>query len=179
VEAGAERATEELEPVHDFDLLYERFRLPLYRTIRGIVLEAATAEDLTQETFERAYRSRHSYRGGTSVAAWLHRIAVHAAISHLRRQKVARLVMPRLYLPGGSAQEQVEDRSLAERALQALSPKQRAVVVLSFYARMSRQEIARVLDIPPGTVASRLGAAMEAMRAALAEADPRGRLESR
>ena len=179
MELGADRAAEQLEPVHDFDLLYERFRLPVYRTIRGIVLEAATAEDLTQETFERAYRSRHGYRGGTSVGAWLHRIAVHAAISHLRRQKVARLVMPRLYTPGGSAQEQVEDRSLAERALQALSPKLRAVVVLSFYARLSRQEIARVLDIPPGTVASRLGAAMEVMRAALAEADPERSQESR
>ena len=177
MEVGAERENDQLEPARDFDLLYERFRLPVYRTIRGIVLDAATAEDLTQETFERAYRSRHGYRGGTSVGAWLHRIAVHAAISHLRRQKVARLVMPRLYVPAGSAQDQVEDRSLVERALHALSPKLRAVVVLSFYARLSRQEISRVLDIPPGTVASRLGAAMEVMRTTLAEANPRGNLE--
>jgi RNA polymerase sigma factor (sigma-70 family) len=87
---------------------------------------------------------------------------------------VARLLIPKLYVPGTSAQEEVEDRSLAERALSVLSPKLRVVVVLSFYARMSRDEIARTLQIPPGTVASRLGAALEAMRKALAEIDQEG-----
>src|SRR4030088_456477 len=152
-----------------FELLYERFRLPVYRAIRGVALRPAAAEDLTQETFERAYKSRADYRGGSSPGAWLHRIAVNTAISYLRRQRVAKLLIPRLYMPGTPAHEEVEDRSLAERALSVLSPKLRVVVVLSFYARMSREEIARTLQIPPGTVASRLGAALAAMRQAPAE----------
>lgn len=172
-----DRSRGEPDPVSEFELLYERFRLPVYRAIRGIVLDAAAAEDLTQETFERAYKSREEYRGGSSPGAWLHRIAVNTALSYLRRQRVAKLLIPKLYVPGTSAQEEVEDRSLAERALGVLSPKLRVVVVLSFYARMSRNEIARTLQIPPGTVASRLGAALDAMRKALAEIDQEGRPE--
>src|SRR3989454_11970717 len=119
---GAERSAQDIDPATDFDLLYERFRLPVYRAIRGIVLDAAAAEDLTQETFERAYKSREEYRGGSSPGAWLHRIAVNTALSYLRRQRVAKLLIPKLYVPGTSAQEEVEDRSLAERALGVLSP---------------------------------------------------------
>ena len=76
------------------------------------------------------------------------------------------------------ADEQVEDRTLAVRALAALSPKLRAVVVLSFYARMTREEIARTLNLPPGTVASRQSSAMEIMRKALAEPAGRGQVSS-
>jgi RNA polymerase sigma-70 factor, ECF subfamily len=165
---GVERATEDLDPAKDFDLLYERFRLPVYRAIRGIVLDAAAAEDLTQEAFERAYKSRDRFGTGGSPGAWLHRIAVNLSISYLRRQRLARLVLPRLYVPYHSPNEQVEDRTLVVRALAALSPKLRAVVVLSFYARLTRDEIAHILNIPRGTVASRQNAAMEIMRKALA-----------
>jgi RNA polymerase sigma-70 factor (ECF subfamily) len=172
---GAERSTREIDPASEFDLLYEQFRLPMYRAIRGIVLDAAAAEDLTQETFERAYKARMNFRAGSSVGAWLHRIAVNLAISYVRRQRLTRLVLPRLYVPHVSHDEQVEDRTLAERALAALSPKLRAVVVLSFYARLTRDEIARILNVPPGTVASRQSSALETMRRALAEPAERAR----
>jgi RNA polymerase sigma-70 factor (ECF subfamily) len=171
---GAERSAHDIDPATDFDLLYEQFRLPVYRAIRGIVLDGAAAEDLAQETFERAYKARGQFRTGSSPGAWLHRIGVNVAISYVRRQRLARLVLPRLYMPQASANEQVEDKTLAVRALAALSPKLRAVVVLSFYARMTREEIARILNVPPGTVASRQSAAMEIMRKALAEPAGRG-----
>lgn len=156
----------------EFQELYSRFRLPVYRTIRGVVLDGPTAEDLTQETVVRAFKARASAVEVLSVGAWLHRIAVNVAISHLRRQKLARMLPVRLFTgsePSGF--EQAESRSLAGRALAALSPKLRAVVVLTYYADMTREEIARTLKIPPGTVASRLGAALETMRRAVAEID--------
>ena len=175
---GAERSANEIDPATEFDLLYEQFRLPIYRAIRGIVLDGAAAEDLTQETFERAYKARGQFRTGSSPGAWLHRIGVNVAISYVRRQRLARLVLPRLYVPPTPADEQVEDRTLAVRALAVLSPKLRAVVVLSFYARMTREEIARTLNLPPGTVASRQSSAMEIMRKALAEPAGRGQVSS-
>jgi RNA polymerase sigma-70 factor (ECF subfamily) len=171
---GAERSAHDIDPATDFDLLYEQFRLPVYRAIRGIVLDGAAAEDLTQETFERAYKARDQFRAGSSPGAWLHRIGVNVAISYVRRQRLARLVLPRLYAPQAPASDGVEDKTLAVRALAALSPKLRAVIVLSFYARMTRDEIARILNVPPGTVASRQSAAMEIMRKALAEPAGRG-----
>ncbi len=158
-EAGREEA---------FQAEYETHRLPVYRTIRAIVLDAATAEDLTQETFERAYRSFMNGLEVESMGAWLHRIAVNLAISHQRRQKLARLLPIRLFLGHSSGEfDQAEARSVVERALAELSPKLRAAVVLHYYQGMTRDEMARVLGVPPGTAASRLGAAMQALRLAL------------
>jgi RNA polymerase sigma-70 factor, ECF subfamily len=166
------RTAPELDSVQDFEATYERYKTTIYRTIRGIVLDAAAAEDLTQETFEKAFRWQQERGEVEAVGAWLHRIAVNAAISHLRRQNLARLLPFRLFLGSGpSPFERVEARTLVTRALAALSPKLRAAVVLHFYAGMTREEIARTLGIPPGTVASRLGAALEAMRRTLSETD--------
>lgn len=155
----------------EFEDYYDSYRVRIYRTIRGIVLDAAAAEDLTQETFEKAFRYRQ--RGGReveSMSALLQRIGVNAAISHVRRRRLASMLPLRLLTTETvSASERVEQRSEAVRALSALNPKLRAVVVLQFYGRMSREEIAEVLGIPLGTVSSRMGAAMQIMRKALSD----------
>jgi RNA polymerase sigma factor (sigma-70 family) len=142
------------------------------------VLDAAAAEDLTQETFEKAFRYQRERGDVESVGAWLHRIAVNAAISHLRRQNLARLLPLRLFLGSGpTGFERVEARTVVSRALADLSPKLRAAVVLHFYAGMTREQIASTLGIPPGTVASRLGAALESMRRTLVETDQKDAAE--
>jgi RNA polymerase sigma factor (sigma-70 family) len=158
----------EPHPVTDFELLYERFRLPVYRFVRGMVLDAESAEDLTRQAFERAYAGRSGYREGLSPSAWLHGFAAELTMSHLRRRRIARFFAGR---PRGEVDSQVVDedsRGGVERALAALSPGLRAVALLRLYARLSPEEIGSILGTSSATVSSRLQAATEVMTAALA-----------
>ena len=154
----------------DVEALYQQHRVRIFRAIAGVVFDDAAAEDLTQETFERAWRSRASYHGAVDeVGAWLYRIAMNAAMSWLRRQRLARLLPTRLFSADSDSGglERVENRHLADVALAALSPKLRVVVVLTYYSGLTRHEIASALGVPSGTVASRLALAQQVMRAAL------------
>jgi RNA polymerase sigma-70 factor (ECF subfamily) len=135
----------------DFELLYESFRLPVYRLIRGMVLDSGAAEE---------------------ASAWLHGIAVNVASSHLRRRRVARFFAGRPRPPGGLEAEEDRRQGSVERALAALSPGLRAVVLLSLYAHLSAEEVALILGTSPETVSSRLHAATEVMAAALARSHP-------
>jgi RNA polymerase sigma-70 factor, ECF subfamily len=157
----------------DIEALYQQYRVRIFRAVAGVVFDDAAAEDLTQETFVRAWRARATFRGSSEeVGAWLYRIAMNAAVSWLRRQRLARLLPVRLFHrtdPGSESLERVESRHLADVALAALSPKLRATVVLTYYSDLTRREVAAALGIPPGTVASRLVIAQRVMRAALGE----------
>jgi RNA polymerase sigma-70 factor, ECF subfamily len=155
----------DLNPATQFPLLFEREYLNVFRTIRAIVLNEHEAEDLTQDTFTRAYRARFRYRPTAPPGAWLHRIAVNTAISYLRRQKLARLLPMRLYqAPDDRDYARSDARTVVEAALAELSPKLRAAVYLHFYLGYSREEVAKALNIPSGTVASRIAKAMAVMR---------------
>jgi RNA polymerase sigma-70 factor (ECF subfamily) len=159
----------DLDPATQFPLLFEREYLNVYRTIRAMVLNDQEAEDLAQESFTRAYRARLRYRPTAPPGAWLHRIAVNTAISHLRRQRLARILPMRLYqAPDDRDYARIEARTVVEAALAELSPKLRAAVYLHFYLGYSREEVGQVLGIPSGTVASRIAKAMVVMRRRLA-----------
>ena len=159
----------ELDPATQFRELYDREYAPVYRAIRAVVLDAAAAEDLTQETFVRAYKARHRYQPTAPPGAWLRRIGVNLAISHLRRQKLARFLPARLYVaPDRREYDQAEARDVVSKALEALSPKLRAAIVLHYYEGLTREEIAGVLGVPAGTVASRIAKAVAIMRKATA-----------
>ena len=155
----------ELDPATQFRELYDREYAPVYRAIRAVVLDPAAAEDLTQETFVRAYRARHRYKPTAPPGAWLRRIGVNLAISYLRRQKLARFLPARLYVaPDRREYDQAEARDVVSKALTVLSPKLRAAIVLHYYDGLTREEIASVLGVPAGTVASRIAKAVAIMR---------------
>jgi RNA polymerase sigma-70 factor (ECF subfamily) len=167
-----DRPDEQLDPVTQFPLLYQREYASIYRTVRAIVLDPGEAEDLTQETFTRAYRARERYRPTAPVGAWLHRIAVNTAISHLRKRRLTRLLPMRLYqTPDDHDYARSEARGICEQALAELSPQLRAAVVLQYFHDYSRDEIAQILGIPSGTVASRIAKAMSLMRRRMGHSD--------
>lgn len=155
----------ELDPKTQFRELYDKEYVSVYRAIRGVVLDSAAAEDLTQETFVRAYRARHRYTPTAPPGAWLRRIGINLAISHLRRQKLARFLPAKLYVaPDRRDYDRAEARDVVSKALAELSPKLRAAIVLHYYEGLTREEIADVLGVPAGTVASRIAKAVAIMR---------------
>jgi RNA polymerase sigma-70 factor (ECF subfamily) len=162
----------QLDPKTQFRQLYDQEFTAVYRAIRAVVLDSAAAEDLAQETFVRAYRARQRYTPTAPPGAWLRRIGVNLAISHLRRQKLARFLPARLYVaPDRRDYDRAEARDVVEKALAALSPKLRAAVVLHYYEGLTREEIAEVLGVPPGTVASRIAKAVAIMRKTMGTAN--------
>jgi RNA polymerase sigma-70 factor (ECF subfamily) len=170
--AEGQSGSRDLDPATQFPLLFEREYHNVFRTIRAMVLNDQEAEDLTQDTFTRAYRARLRYKPTAPPGAWLHRIAVNTAISHLRRQRLARILPMRLYqAPDDRDYARSEARTVIESALAQLSPKLRAAVYLHFYLGYSREEVAHALNIPSGTVASRIAKAMIVMRRCLGTAE--------
>jgi RNA polymerase sigma-70 factor, ECF subfamily len=156
---------EQLDPKTEFRQLYDQEFNSVYRSIRAVVLDSAAAEDLTQETFVRAYRARNRYTPTAPPGAWLRRIGINLAISYLRRQKLARFLPARLYVaPDRRDYDRAEARNVVDKALEALSPKLRAAIILHYYEGLTREEIAEVLGVPAGTVASRIAKAVAIMR---------------
>ena len=132
------------------------------------------AEDAAQETFIQAWLHLSSYRPQTSLRNWLYRIAVNAATDMLRKEK---RILPNDIgdLPLTDARpgpellvSQQERTALVQRAVLSLPEASRAVLVLREYEEMSYHEIADALDIPVGTVMSRLNYARKLLKDKLA-----------
>ena len=131
----------------------------------------SAAEDLVQETFIRLYRYRHRVEQRARFTTFLHTLARHAWVDHLRRSgRTARLHEAwQVEQPEAdtSSAARPGQRMDAARALHLLPEEMRAVVTLLFYQGLSQGEAAEVLDIPVGTVKSRLFNALQRLRGVL------------
>jgi RNA polymerase sigma-70 factor (ECF subfamily) len=131
------------------------------------------AEDAAQEAFIRAWTHLADFRPGTSLRNWLYRIATNAALDVLRREaKIADLALENLSLQDRhSGPEAVflqkENQVTVQQAIMALTEASRSVLVLREYGGLSYQEIASALDIPLGTVMSRLNYARHRLQQTL------------
>jgi len=132
--------------------------------------DAQIAEDAAQETFIQAWLHLSSYRPQTSLRNWLYRIAFNAATDMLRKeQRILPNALEDLQLsdplPGPEAVFSQEERTtLVKKAILSLPDACRAVLVLREYEEMSYHEIAEALDIPLGTVMSRLNYARKLLK---------------
>ncbi|HET9908281.1 MAG TPA: sigma-70 family RNA polymerase sigma factor [Anaerolineales bacterium] len=132
--------------------------------------DAHIAEDAAQETFIQAWLHLSTYRPQTSLRNWLYRIAVNAATDLLRKEKhILPNSLEDLQLTDGqpgpeSLTSQKERIVLVQKAVLALPEASRAVVVLREYEGLSYQEISSTLEIPIGTVMSRLNYARKLLK---------------
>lgn len=137
----------------------------LRRYARALTGERIAADDLVQDTLERAWRKLHLFRAGTDLRAWLFTVMHNVYVNQVRASKLRYsddAAIEELALREPDADGLVV-RDL-DRALLALPPDQREVVLLVALEDMSYEEAARTLEIPIGTVMSRLSRAREKLR---------------
>ena len=155
----------------------------MYRVARRLVGSREEAEDLVQDAYARAFRSWRSFRPGTNLRAWLFRILTNLNIDRGRREQRAPDTQPieegdyylynRLEENGGAPDvDEVVERLSQDSIVQALSSVPhdfRDVIVLVDIGDFSYQDAAQILDIPVGTVMSRLHRGRRLLKQALAE----------
>ena len=156
----------------------------VYRVARRLVSTREEAEDLVQETYARAFRSWRSYTPGTNLRAWLFRILTNLNIDRGRREQRAPASQPleegdyflynRLEADGGPDDEaRIVERLSQDEIVQALAEVPhdfRDVIVLVDIGDFTYQDAAQILDIPIGTVMSRLHRGRRILKKELAEA---------
>lgn len=155
-----------------FEALMDRYHARIDRLAWRIVGDAVAAEEIAQEVFVRAYRALPRFRGEASLHTWLYRITMNLCLTHLRRR--GRRVVPPDVLAAAAAEADPASRVEAEQrqrlvraAVDALPPHYRIVIVLSSVEGLAYQEIADLLEVPLGTVKSRINAAKGLLRRAL------------
>jgi RNA polymerase sigma-70 factor, ECF subfamily len=154
----------------------------MYRVARRLVGSREEAEDLVQDAYARAFRSWRSFRPGTNLRAWLFRILTNLNIDRGRREQRAPDTQPieegdyylynRLEENGATDVDEVVERLSQDSIVQALSAVPhdfRDVIVLVDIGDFSYQDAAQILDIPVGTVMSRLHRGRRILKQALAE----------
>lgn len=154
-----------------FGLIVERYKDRLYNTIYRLVGSAEDARDLVQDTFVKAYENLAGFRGGSSLYTWLFRIAVNTSLSHRRKKKWTRSLTPLTVddesVPGQAWQDPAapdpadplmaaETEKLVQQAIGTLDEEHRTVIVLRDIQHCDYHEIADILEVPAGTVKSRL-----------------------
>ncbi len=181
----ANQTVEDIAP--DFASMALEHASALYRTAYHLAGNAFEAEDLTQETYLRAYRAFAEFRGG-DARAWLFTILRHVFLDECRR----RGRMPTIESAdddalafsthaAGACAPSAESEALrrlpseaVERAFAALPPDWRLVVLLADVEELSYREIADIMGIPLGTVMSRLHRARKRLQERLLDSQPRG-----
>lgn len=155
------------------DALLKRVQTPLFRYIQSLVTETALAEDVLQEVFLRMYRKLHWLREPELFRPWAYRIATNEAFRQLKRQRLwsdrmgeedLLAQLPALPTHTSFAAEWAAQLPQILKMIAALSPASRAVIALYYLHELSLDEVAAVLEIPVGTVKSRLAYGLSQLR---------------
>ena len=147
--------------VSDLEALFREHWPRAHRAAYLVVQDAAAAEDIAQEAFLSALRNLDRFDRRRPFGPWLHRIVVNRAIDWSRARRLR--AEQELGAPGGVDPEPGDAAGLAG-AIAALPPEQRAVIVLRHLLGYTPGEIASLLELPRGTVNSRLRRGLDALQ---------------
>jgi len=157
-----------------YRLIVEKYEQQIARTIVGMLGNSQEAEDVGQEVFIRFYRSLDKFKGDSSLGTYLTRIAINLSLNSIKKQKRLNLFRSndqevfKLEIPDNElSRDQKDTQELVQRGLLQLPKEFRSIIVLRMIEGYSTKEVAKILDIPLGTVLSRLSRAQKKLKAIL------------
>jgi RNA polymerase sigma-70 factor (ECF subfamily) len=162
-----------------FNVLMEAHEQRVFSICYRMLQNREAALDATQDTFLTVFRKADRYQAQAAFSTWLYRVAVNTCYDHLRRQKRKQAdPLPETHDPPDTGTSDLFDaidvRSDIEQALATLTPEFRAAVVLVDLQGMSLEQAADTLDVPTGTVKSRLFRARRQLSEKLGNLRPPG-----
>jgi len=148
-----------------FEQIFNAYKNLVYKTAFLMLGNREDAEDMLQSVFLQVYKSLDTYDSSKAAfTTWLYRITTNKCINHRRKMRFRFLSfnarLENTLVSQGREEKQIENEQMIDHALSNLSDKLRAVIVLRYYWEMSYAEIAQSLEIPLGTVKSRLSQAL-------------------
>ncbi len=169
-----------------FSILVRRWERPIYGLSLRMLGRDEDARDVCQETFLAAFRNLRKFRGDAKFSSWIYRIAINACHSKLRKHSGTTEQSIDLEDEDGRKWELADtdtelmpDRmqrdqlaALIRKALQALPPEMRQVIIMKEYEELTFAEISEIMQIPVSTVKSRLYTGLQQMRARLEKLRP-------
>ena len=155
--------------LYAFDLIVKRYKDQLLNFIYRFVGSQEEAEDIVQETFLRVYRKRKAYKRIAKFSTWIYTIAGNLARTELRRRKRRKLfsvtdmgyedrdyeISDEVYNPESQVDGLIQEE-IIQKEINNLSPKFREVIVLRDVQELSYEEISKIINVPIGTVKSRV-----------------------
>jgi RNA polymerase sigma-70 factor, ECF subfamily len=155
-----------------FGEIVTRYQKMVARTIKAMLGDTVFAEDIGQEVFIKLYYSLSEFRGDAKLSTYIQKIAVNLTLNELKRRKrffsmfsqKANNEMHEFEVADHDTEERKEASEIVNKALLALDPKFRVIVIMRMLQGYTTKETAEILDLPLGTVLSRLSRAQEQLR---------------
>jgi RNA polymerase sigma-70 factor (ECF subfamily) len=155
-----------------FGEIVKRYRKMVARTVKGMLGDSVFAEDIGQEVFIKLYYSLPEFRGEAKLSTYIQKIAVNLTLNEIKRRnrffsmfsQKGNNEMYEVEIAESDGEERRDASELVNKALAFMDPKFRIVVALRMLQGYSTKETSEILDLPQGTVLSRLSRGQEQLR---------------
>jgi len=155
-----------------FGEIVSRYQRMVARTVKGMLGDSVFAEDIGQEVFIKLFYSLKEFRGESKLSTYIQKIAVNLTLNEIKRRKrffsmfsqKANNEMFEFEVADNETEERKEASEIVNKALLAMDPKFRIILTMRMLQGYSTKETAEILDLPLGTVLSRLSRAQEQLR---------------
>ncbi len=155
-----------------FGEIVSRYQRMVARTVKGMLGDSVFAEDIGQEVFIKLFYSLSEFRGEAKLSTYIQKIAVNLTLNEIKRRKrffsmfsqKANNEMYEYEIADHDTEEKKEASEIVNKALLAMDPKFRIILTMRMLQGYSTKETAEILDLPLGTVLSRLSRAQEQIK---------------